>query len=343
MATSLVTGGAGFMGSHVAEHLVSMGHDVVVLDDLSGGFEENVPWGAEFIEASILDHQLVERVFDWHRFDYVYHLAAYAAEGLSHFIKRFNYTNNVVGTVNLINAAVNYNVKQFAFTSSIAVYGAAQTPMTEDMTPAPEDPYGIAKLACEQELRVTHEMFGLDYTIFRPHNVYGERQNIADRYRNVVGIFMNQVMKGEPMTIFGDGHQQRAFTHISDVAPVIAECVEVPAARNETFNVGADVPCTINHLARTVAAVMGVECRVRHLEPRNEVKVAFCDHCKAEQVFGRRGKVPLEAGLRRTAEWARAHGARESHAFDDIEISRNLPTSWVQAKQERQRSSAVVE
>jgi UDP-glucose 4-epimerase len=158
--------------------------------------------------------------------------------------------------------------------------------MTEDMTPAPEDSYGIAKLACEQELRVTHEMFGLDYTIFRPHNVYGERQNIADRYRNVVGIFLNQVMKGEPMTIFGDGQQQRAFTHISDVAPVIAKCVEVPAARNETFNVGADVPCTVNQLARTIANMMSAQCRVDHLAPRHEVKVAFCDHHKAEQAFG---------------------------------------------------------
>ena len=343
MATSLVTGGAGFMGSHVAERLLTMGHEVVVLDDLSGGFEQNVPPGAEFIAGSILDHELVERVFDWHRFGYVYHLAAYAAEGLSHFIKRFNYTNNVVGTVNLINAAVNYDVKHFVFTSSIAVYGAAQTPMTEDMMPAPEDPYGIAKLACEQELRVTHEMFGLGYTIFRPHNVYGEKQNIADRYRNVVGIFMNQVMKGEPMTIFGDGQQQRAFTHISDAAPVIAECVTVTAARNETFNVGADVPCTVNQLARTIANLMGVECRVVHLEPRHEVKVAFCDHRKVEQVFDQRRNVPLETGLRRMAEWARAHGAREGHAFDDIEISRNLPTSWVRSKQERQTSRAVVE
>jgi UDP-glucose 4-epimerase len=335
MATSLVTGGAGFMGSHVAEHLLTMGHDVFVLDDLSGGFEENVPRDAEFIEGSILDHQLVERVFDWHRFDYVYHLAAYAAEGLSHFIKRFNYTNNVVGTVNLINAAVNYDVKHFVFTSSIAVYGAAQTPMTEDMIPMPEDPYGIAKLACEQELRVTHEMFGLDYTIFRPHNVYGDKQNIADKYRNVVGIFMNQVMKGEPMTIFGDGQQQRAFTHISDVAPVIAECVTVAAAHNETFNVGADVPCTVNQLARTVARTMGTECRVVQLEPRNEVKVAFSNHSKADRVFGTRDKVPLEEGVRQMAEWAKAYGPRTSTFFDDIEITRNLPLSWAAATTQR--------
>src|SRR6202008_727862 len=181
------------------------------------------------------------------------HLAAYAAEGLSHFIKRFNYHNNLIGSVNLINAAVNHGIKRFVFAPSIAVYGAGQSPMKEDMTPAPEDPYGIAKLAVEQDLKNSHEMFVLEYVIFRPHNVYGERQNIGDRYRNVVGIFMNQLLRGEPMSIFGDGTQERAFTYISDVAPVIAECVDYPEARNQIFNVGADVPYTVTTLAEIVA------------------------------------------------------------------------------------------
>src|SRR6202051_3566336 len=259
MPTSLVTGGAGFMGSHVAEHLIRLGHDVVVLDDLSGGFEENVPKGATFIHGSIVDHELINRLFVQHSFSYVYHLAAYAAEGLSHFIKRFNYTNNLIGSVKLINASVNHNVKCFVFTSSIAVYGAGQTPMTEDMYPVPEDSYGIAKLAVEQELRVSHEMFGLDYVIFRPHNVYGERQNIGDRYRNVVGIFMNQLLRAQPLTLFGDGTQMRAFTHISDVAPIIAASVECPSARNQVFNVGADAPYTVNDLAGIVADAMGLK------------------------------------------------------------------------------------
>jgi UDP-glucose 4-epimerase len=249
MLASLVTGGAGFMGSHVAEHLLKMGHKVVVLDDLSGGSLENVPNGAVLVQGSILDDRLVDDLFRKHSFTYVYHLAAYAAEGLSHFIKRFNYSNNLIGSVNLINAAVNYGVKCFVFTSSIAVYGAGQVPMREDTIPVPEDSYGISKLAVEQELRVTHEMFGLNYVVFRPHNVYGERQNIGDRYRNVVGIFMNQLLQGKPLTVFGDGTQQRAFTHINDVAPVIASCVEHIAAMNQIFNIGADVPHSVKHLA----------------------------------------------------------------------------------------------
>jgi UDP-glucose 4-epimerase len=203
--------------------------------------------------------------------------------------------------------------------------------MTEDMTPVPEDSYGIAKLACEQELKVSHQMFGLDYVVFRPHNVYGERQNIGDRYRNVVGIFMNQLLKGETMTIFGDGAQKRAFTHINDVAPIIAESVDFPAARNQIFNVGADVPFTVNELAKVVAAALDVECRVKHLEARNEVKCAFSDHSKAERVFGKRKKTTLEAGIAAMARWVQSHGARESNVFNDIEIMKNLPASWTRA------------
>ena len=335
MPMSLVTGGAGFMGSHVTEHLLGMGHEVVVIDDLSGGFRENVPNGAAFVHGSVMDHELVNQLFKRHRFDYVYHLAAYAAEGLSHFIKRFNYNNNLIGSVNLINAAINHNVKSFVFTSSIAVYGAGQSPMSEDMVPVPEDSYGISKLAVEQELRVSHEMFGLDYTIFRPHNVYGERQNIGDRYRNVVGIFMNQLLQGEPMTIFGDGTQQRAFTHIDDVAPIIAASAELPAARNQLFNVGADVPHSVNDLAQVVAEAMGSSCNVRHLDPRNEVKIAFSDHSKAERVFGMHDKKSLRDGVRAMASWVHEHGARESNVFEGIEISKNLPPSWAQVAKAR--------
>jgi UDP-glucose 4-epimerase len=328
MSVSLVTGGAGFMGSHVSEHLLKAGHEVVVLDDLSGGFRDNVPAGARFIEGSVLDHDLLRRMFDQYKFTYIYHLAAYAAEGLSHFIKRFNYQNNLIGSVNLINESVKHNVKCFVFTSSIAVYGAGQSPLREEVAPMPEDSYGIAKLAVEQELKVSHEMFGLDYVLFRPHNVYGERQNIGDRYRNVVGIFMNQLLKGEPMTIFGDGLQQRAFSYIDDVAPIIADCVNIPAARNEVFNVGADVPHTVCDLAKVVAEAMDLECRIKHLDARNEVKVAFSDHAKADRVFGTHSKVSLSDGINTMAEWVKQHGARESSVFENIEIAKNLPPSW---------------
>ena len=328
MPVSLVTGGTGFMGSHVAEHLIRNGHEVVVFDDLSGGFADNVPKGPTFVKGSILDHELIDRIFEQHSFDYVYHLAAYAAEGLSHFIKRFNYNNNLIGSVNLINACVNHGVNCFVFTSSIAVYGSGQSPLREDMVPIPEDPYGIAKLAVEQELRVSHEMFGLDYVVFRPHNVYGERQNILDRYRNVVGIFMNQILGGESLTIFGDGTQIRAFTYIDDIAPIIASSVDIPTARNQVFNLGADEPYTINELARIVMEEMGSKCEIIHLDPRNEVKVAFSDHSKALQVFGKHSQTTLQNGIHAMAKWVKVHGARESSIFENIEVMKNLPPSW---------------
>ena len=200
MKRVLVTGGAGFMGSHIAEELVERGHTITVLDDLSGGFIENVVSVARFIQGSINDVDLLNNLFEESQFEYIYHLAAYAAEGLSHFIKRFNYNNNLIGSVNLINAAISNGVKCFVFTSSIAVYGnGPRLPMTEETPTKPEDSYGIAKLAVEQELMVCKEMFDLDFIIFRPHNVYGERQNIGDKYRNVVGIFMNQILQNKPI------------------------------------------------------------------------------------------------------------------------------------------------
>lgn len=326
--TVLVTGAAGFIGAHVARHCVALGHNVVGLDDLSGGFRENVPPQVEFVQGSISDVALVTRLFEQHRFDYVYHLAAYAAEGLSHFIRRYNYQNNLIGSINLINEAVKHEVSCFVFTSSIAVYGAGQTPMTEELTPKPEDPYGISKYAVELDLKAAHEMFGLPYIVFRPHNVYGELQNIADRYRNVIGIFMNQVMQDQPMTIFGDGTQTRAFSHIDDVAPIIARSPDVTSAYNEVFNVGADRPYSVLELANQVAHAFGKQPNVKHLEARNEVVHAFSNHAKVTKHFGESTPVTLEQGIQRMADWVKKHGPATPVVFSNIEIRKNLPPSW---------------
>jgi UDP-glucose 4-epimerase len=329
MGRVLVTGGAGFIGSHVADALLARGHAVHVLDDLSGGFHENVPRGAEFVHGSIADADIVEELFARARFTHVYHLAAYAAEGLSHFIKRFNYTNNVIGSVNLLNASVRHDIELFVFASSIAVYGSSpELPMTEDSRPSPEDSYGIAKYAIELELRSCLAMFGLPYVIFRPHNVFGPRQNVGDRYRNVIGIFMNQILRGQPMTIFGDGSQTRAFSYIGDVAPTMAEALEVPAARNEVFNIGADTPCSLNDLAHAVAAAMGVRANVVHLPPRHEVQHAHSAHEKIRAVFGTGPQTSLQDGLATMASWVRGHGARQTAPFTQIEVLKNLPPVW---------------
>ncbi len=324
----LVTGGAGFIGSHVASELVNLGHQVTVLDDLSGGFRENVNPSAQFIEGSITNHEFISKLFAERQFDFVYHLAAYAAEGLSHFIKRFNYENNLIGSVNLINASVNNNIKGFVFTSSIAVYGAGQLPLREDTVPQPEDSYGIAKYAVEQELKVSHEMFGLPHIIFRPHNVFGEKQNIADKYRNVIGIFMNNLMQGKPMAVFGDGEQQRAFTYISDVARTIASSIFEPKAYGQVFNIGGDEVMTVNKLAEIVGGAMGVEFKIEHLPPRNEVKNAYSDHSKVKEIFGYRNTVSIEEGIKRMAAWALRVGSKKSRDFENIEVKKNFPVGW---------------
>jgi UDP-glucose 4-epimerase len=330
MGTALVTGGAGFLGSHIADRLLESDMKVVVLDDLSGGFKRNVPAAAEFRHGSINDVDLVDRLFDRHRFDYVYHLAANAAEGLSHFIRRSNYTTNLLGSINLINAAVRHGVRCFVFTSSIAVYGQAQSPITEATIPLPEDPYGIAKLAIERDLAAAGALFGMEWVIFRPHNVYGERQNLSDPYRNVIGIFMNQIMNGRPCTIFGDGNQMRAFTYIDDVSRAIAESVHMPEARNEIFNIGADEPCTVKKLASMVQKAMGREVGVEHLPPRMEAFRAFSDHTKAKRVFDLDESMPLKSGLQRMAEWARTVELVPPRDYGRIEIEKNLPPAWAQ-------------
>lgn len=332
--TVLVTGAAGFIGSHVARHCVeTLGMRVIALDDLSGGFRSNLPQHPNliFVQGSICDTDWVQAVFDTYPIEIVYHLAAYAAEGLSHFIRSYNYRTNLIGSVELLNAAVrSKRVRCFVFTSSIAVYGAAQTPMLETTIPHPEDPYGISKYAFELDLEAAHRMWGMEYVIFRPHNVYGPHQNLYDTYRNVIGIFMHQLLTHQPLTIFGDGQQTRAFSYIDDVAPVIARSPLVPEARNQIFNVGADRPYTVNALAQAVGRAMGIDPPpIQYLEARQEVQHACSDHSKVRRVFQLGAPVDLDDGLRRMVKWVREHAQTCTPVtFQAVEVLEKLPPSW---------------
>jgi len=328
MITSLITGGAGFIGSHVAQNCIELGHKVIVLDDLSGGYRDQVPATAVFVHGSISDVTLLGQLFEQYKFDYVYHLAAYAAEGLSHFIRRFNYQNNLIGSVNLINLSVIHKIKCFVFTSSIAVYGSAQMPVSEETIPEPEDPYGIAKYSIEMDLKTARHMFGLNYIIFRPHNVYGENQNFGDKYRNVIGIFINQLMQRKSLTIFGDGNQIRAFSYIDNVAPYIANCINIYYAYNEIFNIGSNKHYSLNELANIVSRQFGSQPDIKYLTARKEVVNAYCDHAKATYIFEIRNSTNLEDGVLKMIEWARRIGTRESKDFNEIEINQGLPDGW---------------
>jgi len=330
----LITGVAGFIGSHVAEHCLSKGWKVVGVDDLSGGKTENIPKGVVFLNLDVCSQQQIELLFQGFDFDAVYHLAAYAAEGLSHFIRGYNYTNNLIGTTNIINECVKQGgrtgkLPHLVFTSSIAVYGHPEhLPVTEEMTPNPCDPYGIAKYACELDIKAANKMWGLPYTIFRPYNVYGERQNLSDPYRNVVGIFLRQAIQGQPLTIFGDGTQTRAFSHIDDVAPCIADAPIVAAMKDETFNVGGDTPFSVNVLACQIMDALDKGLVVERLPERNEVKFVYASPEKLRSVYVRPDPVLLSEGIGRMALWAKGQVIDEPKPFANIEIDWKLPPSW---------------
>jgi UDP-glucose 4-epimerase len=329
MPVSLVTGVAGFLGSHVAEELFRRGHTVVGLDDLSGGHTRNVLSGVEFLQGDVCDQDLVRKLFRRHHPHHVFHLAAYAAEGLSPFIRAFNYRTNIVGSANLLSQAISCSVERFVFASSIAVYGEQEPPFIEQMAKKPADPYGLAKATVEDDLELAHRQFGLNYTIFRPHNVYGERQNINDPYRNVVGIFIRQCLSGQPMTVFGDGSQVRAFSYVGDVAPLLARCIDIPATTNRVFNVGGGQAVSVNDLARAVAEALDVPVRIEYLPPRNEVQAAYCRHDAVQDAFGPQPTTSLQEGLSRMVQWVKQVGIGQPTAMPcPLEVERGLPAVW---------------
>lgn len=328
----VVTGGAGFIGSHVAERLIEEGHKVLVIDDLSGGFVENVPSGADFEQRSVTGD--MDQLFSSYAPEVVYHFAAYAAEGLSHHIPVFNYDNNLRGTVNVLSASYRSGARHFVFTSSIAVYGHSHNGerFDEESPCCPCDPYGVAKLACEHHIRSFAGYYGRPaFTIFRPHNVFGPRQNTSDPYRNVVGIFMSKAMRREPFPIFGDGSQTRSFSYITPVARCLAAAPSLDAASNMTFNVGGDESLSVLELARAVCDVAGSEQNFEFLPDRSEVHDAHCSHEKLRRCFS--GVVSPDVGVRAGLALMFAHVSRRpappvTECPSVIEISDRLPESW---------------
>jgi UDP-glucose 4-epimerase len=326
----LVTGGAGFIGRHLCDRLADAGHDVLAVDDLSGGFRENVPSKVAFQSVDCANSEQVKDLFINLKFDHVYHFAAYAAEGLSHFIRSFNYTTNTVASMNIIDGCINHDVQRLVFASSIAVYGhPSRNPVTEADHPTPCDPYGVSKYAVELDLAAAHDMFGLDYKIVRPHNVYGSHQNIADRYRNVIGIFMNQILRGEPLSVFGDGMQTRAFSYIDDViTDIVAVGEDLDKTNPRVYNVGSDHAYTIMDLINCLESVVGRKLDVCHLPARNEVEHVAADHSLVRSISGRTTDVDLETGIRVMWEYVMQHGSKAPSVFKNIEITKNLPPSW---------------
>ena len=324
-----VTGCAGLLGANYSRHLINNGHEVIGIDNLSGGYKAFVPKGEkfEFVKLNLERRKKVEELFEKHNPDVLLHFAAYAAEGLSPFIRNFNYRNNLLCSANLINPCIEHNTKMI-FTSSMAVYGSQETPFTEDKRPQPIDPYGIAKFAVESDLKVAHKHLGLRYNIVRPHNVLGKYQNIWDRYRNVIGIFIRKTLNGIPILVYGDGEQTRAFSDIKyymEPFDLLHDNYD-----GEIFNIGADKYFSLNQVAETVQAVgrkYGYDVPIEHAPPRHEVKHAYCDHTKAKTMLNFKDNTRLDELIEDVFVWAMKEPNRKVKDRE-YEITKDIYDYW---------------
>ena len=324
-----VTGCAGLLGANYTRHLLANGHEVIGIDDLSGGYKAFVTKGENFsfVKLNLERRKKIVELFEEHKPEVLVHFAAYAAEGLSPFIRNFNYRNNLICSANLINECIKHDTK-FIFTSSMAVYGEQEPPFTEDKRPQPIDPYGIAKYAVECDLKLAHEQFGLRYNIVRPHNVLGIYQNIWDKYRNVIGIFIRKTLNGQPILVYGDGEQTRAFSDIKYYMEPFDRLLT--EHDGETFNIGADKHFTLNEVADAVQKVgkkYGYEVPIEHGEPRHEVKHAYCDHTKAKSMLQFIDGTNLEELIESMFVWAMKQPNRKVKTME-YEVTKDIYDYW---------------
>lgn len=328
----IVTGAAGFIGSHVAECLAREGHTVLGIDNLSIGRRHNVPEGVDFQQVDLRDAETTEKVVRAFKPDIVQHLACWAHEGLSQFMPRHITENNYNAFLNLIVPAIRHGMRRIVVCSSMSVYGDQKPPFDESLPKRPVDVYAVAKAAMEDTTAILSDVHGFDYTIIRPHNVYGPRQIIWDPYRNVVGIFVNRIMHGKPPIIYGDGEQTRSFSYIDDVAPYIAKAGFLDETKGEVINVGPLEEFSINELADTVISVMGVDMEPHHLPDRpREVKHAYCTNDKARRLLGYHTSVTLHEGISRMVDWAKEIGPQEWQWLEDYELKGDkIPKTWSQ-------------
>lgn len=329
MKTVLITGIAGLLGSRLADWILENQpeYKVVGLDDLSGGYRENINPKVEFWQMNLVEHP-IENCFEVHDFDYVFHFAAYAAEGLSPFIRSYNYDNNLKATARIVNECIKSDVKRLVFTSTLAVYGHGYGGVfNEDQIPKPIDPYGVAKYACEMDIQIAGEQHGLDWCIIRPHNVYGINQNIWDKYRNVLGIWMYQYLNDMPMSIFGDGNQTRAFSYIDDSLEPLWNAAVRSEASKEIINLGGVRETSIKEANAILRDVIrnGV---VEYHEARHEVKHSIPTYQKSIDLLSFEHKTDLYEGLTQMWDWAQKQPMRERFIWPSYELDKGIYKFW---------------
>jgi len=328
----LITGIAGLIGSNLSNWIMdNTDHTVIGIDNLSGGYFENINMipNRLFFYNNDLSNEFksIEEIFIYHSIDIVYHLAAYAAEGLSPFIRTFNYKNNLISTANIINLCIKYDVKRLVYTSSMAVYGKNIPPFQEHFTPKPIDPYGVAKYACEMDIKIAAEQHGLDYCIIRPHNVYSEKQNIWDKYRNVLGIWMYKHLHNKPIVIFGSGEQERAFSYTGDIVEPLWNAAILPEASKQIINLGGTKPISILNAAKTLVKVMNGG-KIIHAENRHEVKEAYSTWQKSVDILRYKENHTLEQGLSKMWQWAKVQPDRPQFIWPEYEIDKGIYSYW---------------
>ena len=326
----LITGVAGLLGSRLADWILENDPDVTVIgiDNLSGGYVENINSRVKFYKLDLIRDSISE-LFQKYDIDYVFHFAAYAAEGLSPFIRGFNYDNNLKSTARIVNQCIKHDVKRLIFTSTMAVYGHGENQaFDEKQTPCPIDPYGVAKYACEMDIKIAGEQHGLDWCIIRPHNVYGAKQNIWDKYRNVLGIWMYQKLSGKPMTIFGSGNQTRAFSYIDDSLEPLWNSAIDPRASKQIINLGGIHSVSILEANNILKNVIGCSENTVFFEERHEVMHAVSTYQKSIDILGFKHETDLEDGLTKMWEWAKVQPMRNQFIWPSFELDKGLYSFW---------------
>jgi UDP-glucose 4-epimerase len=326
----LITGIAGLLGSRLADWILNnTDHKVIGIDDLSGGYVENIPKKAVFIKSNLKELDKIDNIFKDYKPDIVYHFAAYAAEGLSPFIRKYNYENNLISSTNLITCSIKHDIKRFVFASSMSVYGNKyKPPFHEDLQQCPIDPYGVAKFSVEQDLKIAYEQHGLNYTIVRPHNFYGQNQNIWDKYRNVLGIWMYQIINNMQPTIFGDGEQVRAFSYVDDSIIPFWNASQRDECIDQIINLGGIKEYTINEACNTLIKVTGTNLKPLYLEERHEAKHAWSTWEKSIKLLDFEHKIDLEEGLTKMWKWAQTQPNRERFIWPKYELEKGIYKFW---------------
>jgi|TARA_B110000211_G_scaffold20074_1_gene20883 UDP-glucose 4-epimerase len=327
----LVTGVAGFLGSHLAEQLSNLGHEVIGIDSMIGGYKDNIPKDIQFYNINCCDFKKIKNIMSG--VEIVYHCAATAHEGLSVFSPYEITKNNYLASVSIFSAAINHKVKRIIFCSSMARYGDQQTPFLESAKPTPVDPYAISKVAAEDVLINLCELNNTEWVIAVPHNIIGPRQKYDDPFRNVVSIMINRMLQGKAPIIYGDGEQKRCFSYIDDCLSCLIPMLDQKDLNKQIINIGPDEEfVTINKVAEICSNVTGINLPPIYKPGRpREVKHATCSADKARKLLNYKTTVALKEGIQKTYEYIKKRGVKDFDYNIDIEINNDLtPKTWTQ-------------